>query len=158
MINPSFQATNSRIVSVQLKVVYFFLFWAMAVEWFASGLFPPTPGKWPVSTLEMIFLALAFADAGIVWYFRFVRIGGLFERAEVRVSRPVLVKLPAYYIICIVCAHAVAVYGMFARMAGSSTRRAGAFFVAAVALLAFCFPRVPGDSSVPPNAPPSQVE
>ncbi|MDA2912825.1 hypothetical protein MYX77_02485 [Acidobacteriia bacterium AH_259_A11_L15] len=136
-----------------LRVPYFVLLGAVAAYWLvaegALGITLPRIDQIEnLSTIKLILVLVALADAVVVVYFRYSRIASLLRQPASN-SAHLLGRLRADYLVCFVVSNAVAVYGFALRLLGGSREDALPFFVGAVVLFMLCYPRSPESTSTP---------
>jgi hypothetical protein len=150
-----YQPKDSRSALLLLRVTFFVLLWACALEWIAPSFAPP-PFSWSGWPIELILAAVGVIESAVILYIRFVKISELLSSCEGELTGEALRMAFTYYFVCLVCCNAVAVYGLFERLGGISAKRAAPFYVGAIILLLICYPRLPvlpEKGSAPPIEP-----
>jgi hypothetical protein len=142
MPGQSYQPKNVRTAQRQLEVVFFLLLGACFVEWIVPSLVQSS-FTWPSRHIELILAVFAIGDAVVILYFRYVLLVRLLSSEDGELAGERLAKAFAYYLVCLVCANAVAIYGLLGRIGGVTPGRAAPFYVGAVVLLLLCYPRLP---------------
>lgn len=144
---PSSSSSDPRDVYRVLQLLYFILLVAIALYWLiAEGVFgiePPRIGEIEsLGTAKFILALIALADVILVLYYRYSRIPSLLRQPATDYAQ-VVRRLRASYMICLVVAQSVALYGFVLRILGGSRDDAIPFFLGAVVLFLLCYPRVP---------------
>jgi hypothetical protein len=128
--------------TLMLRVVYFALLATVAMYWFVQELVAANRESAELGLLPAVFLVGGASTVMVVLVLRFSVIPPLLSAATTGLA-PRLARLRMYYILCFALAEAVALYGFVLRILGGNREDTIPFYVAAIVLLALCYPRTP---------------
>jgi hypothetical protein len=124
--------------------MYVFLFCVLGLYWYCLWflLRDRQPVDMSFGFFRTVLAVLAVADGAIVLYWFFFRVKPLLNDTSGQAQR-LIPRLRANYIVCWIVSEAIAVYGLASALLTATIADYTPYFLASVALLVVCYPRMP---------------